>query len=116
MQYRKSVSVFFISLILCLQAIPALATESESLDNVSSHNEQKQEKGFFQTASNFLKEHGKSIAVGALVLVGTVLIVGLGGEPQQSSYELPTKTGGGGYDQPYIPAGNKNGGQYVHVE
>lgn len=117
MQYRKSAAVFFISLILCLQAIPTLATESESSDHMSSRNEQKQENGLFQTVSNFWKKHGDTIVVGTITTVAcAIFIAALGGEPQQSSYNLPTKTGGGGYDQPYIPAGNKNGGQYVHVE
>ena len=31
-------------------------------------------------------------------------------------YKVPTKTGGGGKSQTYIPKGNKNGGQYVHLE
>ena len=31
-------------------------------------------------------------------------------------YNVPTKTGGGGKSQPYVPAGNKNGGQYMHMD
>ena len=33
-----------------------------------------------------------------------------------SGYDIPTKTGGGGKQQPYVPAGNKgSGGRYMHV-
>ena len=31
-------------------------------------------------------------------------------------YNVPTKTGGGGKSQPYLPAGNKGGGQYIHLD
>ena len=31
-------------------------------------------------------------------------------------YKVPTKTGGGGRQQPYLPKGNSNGGQYIHLD
>ena len=31
-------------------------------------------------------------------------------------YNEPTETGGGCKSHPYIPAGNKNGGQYTHLD
>lgn len=31
-------------------------------------------------------------------------------------YNIPEKTGGGGQSQPYVPAGNANGGQYLYLE
>ena len=37
-------------------------------------------------------------------------------EKKSGTYIVPTKPGGGGQQQPYLPAGNKGGGQYMHLD
>jgi len=50
-----------------------------------------------------------------LVVMASVLFFS-GCSKEDGGYDIPTKTGGGGQQQPYVPAGNKNGGQFMHAE
>ncbi len=51
-----------------------------------------------------------------LLVLAFVICVAFTGCAQKGTYEVPTKTGGGGQQQPFIPAGNSNGGQYLHLD
>lgn len=55
----------------------------------------------------------KMLLVALLSAVCASFLAGCG-KSSNGGYDVPTKNGGGGREQPYIPAGNKNGGQYVH--
>jgi len=54
----------------------------------------------------------------AMLLLASFFAMFLSGcdDDNGGKYKVPTKTGGGGREQPYIPAGNKAGGQYVHLD
>ena len=56
----------------------------------------------------------KMILMGALAAVVAVCfcLTGCG----EDGYSVPTKTGGGGKSQPFLPAGNKGGGQFIHLD
>ena len=55
----------------------------------------------------------KFLIIGLVVAVCSIFLAGCG---KGGGYNLPTKTGGGGKQQTYIPAGNKgSGGRYMHV-
>ena len=74
-----------------------------------------------------MKETAKKIlrgSVAALMMLGCVAFCtastggcgGGGGEDNSSYKKIPTKKGGGGKLQFYLPAGNKNGGQFIHLD
>lgn len=53
----------------------------------------------------------KILIIGLLTTVCAVIV----GCDDGGGHNIPSKTGGGGRSQTYVPAGNRNGGQYMHV-
>jgi len=54
------------------------------------------------------------LLIGLLTALCAAFLAGCG---DGGGYDVPTKTGGGGKQQPYIPAGNKgSGGRYGHFQ
>ena len=58
----------------------------------------------------------KKIALLGVLTAAIAVCVCLTGCDDSGTYVVPTKTGGGGQQQPYLPGGNKGGGQFIHLD